>query len=187
MLPWIWWAGWCWGCFCAVVPCYHLSCDSDFGKVLQGCFSQHQWHLCESASGTLWEPLLGGLHGGGYGQWLVCIEHKLWHQFDDGRARATLQPDHGLGDLLGHLLSAWFWRSVFDRFWLSQRFEKLVLETKLLAERQMEPHALANCNSDVRVLSYACRKCCHLLHNSSNFQNPTLRTIFDKGLDAQYL
>ena len=76
-----------------------------------------------------------------------------------------------LGNLIGLLLSTECWRSIFDHFWLSQRFEKIVLETKFLAERQTGLHALANCNLDVWVLSYACRNCCHLLHNSSNFQN----------------
>jgi len=91
-------------------------------------------------------------------------------------------PARPMGDLLGFILSSGFRRSVFDSLWLSQRFENLMLETKFLAERQMEPHALAICNSDVRVLSYACRKCCHLLHNSPNFQN-----YFDKRLDEKYL
>ena len=144
-------------------------------KGLQGCFSQHHAHLYESASGTLREPLLGGLHGGGDWQWLCVLSITLtsvWWWLGP----ATLQLDHGLGDLLGFILSSGFRQSVFDSLWLSQRFENLMLETKFLPVRQMEPHALANCNSDIRVLIYACRKFRHILYNSSNFRN-----YFHKG------
>ena len=71
-------------------------------------------------------------------------------QLHDGdMAQAIVLHSHILGDLLCLVFSTEFRHSVFNSLWLLQRSERMVVQTKFVAVKHSDPHALTNCNSDV--------------------------------------
>ena len=60
------------------------------------------------------------------------------------------------------LLSSQYCCPVFGRLWLSQKFHKVVCQTKYLVHEQMDPDALSNWKSDYRGSSHALRKMGHI-------------------------
>ena len=82
----------------------------------------------------------------------LCMFEQL---LDCDLALVILLHRHILGYPLGLLFSSEFRHSVFDHLWLLQRSERMVVQTKFVAVKHSDPHALTNCNSDVCVQSYA--------------------------------
>ena len=94
-------------------------------------------------------------------QLLVKFYIKQLH--DGDMAQAIVLHSHILGDLLCLVFSTEFRHSVFNSLWLLQRSERMVLKYR-------NPHALANCNSDVWVQSYACLKQLCFFFNLFSFE-----------------